>query len=381
MSFFRKKRFRIILAVIAVVFALYWLLVNLLVSAALVPSFMRRLESFERITKKSYAEQVYTADLTSNSSVIWNLTNSWVRLAEKEKCEIVSEDGFSLKAMLFPANGAAPDASDANASTASDAIASTDPDATASTAPDADSGSGSGQTGSGNGQTLRGSKWAVLLHGYTGSKEAMYPIAFWSHRQGYHVLVPDLRCQGESDGDFIGMGWTDRRDVMQWINEVILARDPDAQVVLHGLSMGASCAVMVAGDPDAPACIRAVIADSAFTDAYSMFRYKIGDWFHLPAFPIVDSAVVALKLRGGYNLRDASALNAIRNCSVPVLLIHGSRDRFIPSSMAYDLRRAAGPDCDCDVMLVKGAGHTQAYEKDPTGYFERVRDLLDRTTN
>ena len=212
MSFFRKKRFRIILAVIAVVFALYWLLVNLLVSAALVPSFMRRLESFERITKKSYAEQVYTADLTSNSSVIWNLTNSWVRLAEKEKCEIVSEDGFSLKAMLFPANGAAPDASDANASTASDAIASTDPDATASTAPDADSGSGSGQTGSGNGQTLRGSKWAVLLHGYTGSKEAMYPIAFWYHRQGYHVLVPDLRCQGESDGDFIGMGWTDRRE-------------------------------------------------------------------------------------------------------------------------------------------------------------------------
>ena len=358
MSFFRKKRFRIILAVIAVVFALYWLLVNLLVSAALVPSFMRRLESFERITKKSYAEQVYTADLTSNSSVIWNLTNSWVRLAEKEKCEIVSEDGFSLKGMLFPADGAAPDASDANASTA----------------PDADSGSGSGQTGS-------GSKWAVLLHGYTGSKEAMYPIAFWYHRQGYHVLVPDLRCQGESDGDFIGMGWTDRRDVMQWINEVILARDPDAQVVLHGLSMGASCAVMIAGDPDAPACIRAVIADSAFTDAYSMFRYKIGDWFHLPAFPIVDSAVVALKLRGGYNLRDASALNAIRNCSVPVLLIHGSRDRFIPFSMAYDLRRAAGPDCDCDVMLVEGAGHTQAYEKDPTGYFERVRDLLDRTTD
>ena len=295
MSFFRKKRFRIILAVIAVVFALYWLLVNLLVSAALVPSFMRRLESFERITKKSYAEQVYTADLTSNSSVIWNLTNSWVRLAEKEKCEIVSEDGFSLKAMLFPADGAAPDASDANASTASDAIASTDPDATASTAPDADSGSGSGQTGSGNGQTLRGSKWAVLLHGYTGSKEAMYPIAFWYHRQGYHVLVPDLRCQGESDGDFIGMGWTDRRDVMQWINEVILARDPDAQVVLHGLSMGASCAVMVAGDPDAPACIRAVIADSAFTDAYSMFRYKIGDWFHLPAFPIVDSAIAAFR--------------------------------------------------------------------------------------
>ena len=95
----------------------------------------------------------------------------------------------------------------------------------------------------------------------------------------------------------------------------------------------------------------------------------------------MDSAVVALKLRGGYNLRDASALNAIRNCNVPVLLIHGSRDRFIPSSMTYDLRRAAGPDCDCDVMLVKGAGHTQAYEKDPTGYFERVRDLLDQTTD
>ena len=344
MAFYRKKRFWII--VLAVAAAFYWLAINLLVSAVLVPSFMRRLDSFERITKKSYSEMVYTEDLTSNSSVIWNMTNSWVRRADKEKCEITSEDGYLLRAMLFPADPPAASLFE-------------------------------GDTGN-NSTSEKNSRWAVLLHGYTGSKEAMYPIAFWYHQQGYHVLVPDLRCQGESDGDFIGMGWTDRCDVMKWIREVILRRDPDAQVVLHGLSMGASCAIMTAGDPDAPACIRAVIADSAFTDAYSMFRYKIGDWFHLPAFPVVDSAVVALKLRGGYDLREASALNAIRRCKVPVLLIHGERDRFIPSSMSTELRKAAGPDCGCDLFTVAGAGHTQAYEKDPAAYFGRVRDLLTK---
>ena len=97
----RKKKIAAALA--AVLFILYWVFVNLLLSAVLVPSFMERLDSFRRITEQSYAQQVYTSDLTSNSSVIWTMTNSWVRNAAMEKCEIVSGDGYLLKAALFPA--------------------------------------------------------------------------------------------------------------------------------------------------------------------------------------------------------------------------------------------------------------------------------------
>lgn len=45
---------------------LYFVLVNFLVSAALVPSFMEKLQAFERITEESYAAQVQTSDIQVN---------------------------------------------------------------------------------------------------------------------------------------------------------------------------------------------------------------------------------------------------------------------------------------------------------------------------
>lgn len=59
-----------------------------------------------------------------------------------------------------------------------------------------------------------GHKWAVILHGYTGWKEEMYPFAYQYHEWGYNVVVPDLRCQGESEGDFIGMVWDGLTELM-----------------------------------------------------------------------------------------------------------------------------------------------------------------------
>ncbi len=60
---FWKKRKKLILIILACLLASYFLLVNLLVSAALVPSFMEKLEAFDRITTESYAMQVHTSDI------------------------------------------------------------------------------------------------------------------------------------------------------------------------------------------------------------------------------------------------------------------------------------------------------------------------------
>ena len=49
----RKKVVCTFLVIAALVIVLYFVLVNFLVSAALVPSFMQKLEAFERITEES----------------------------------------------------------------------------------------------------------------------------------------------------------------------------------------------------------------------------------------------------------------------------------------------------------------------------------------
>ncbi|MDE7359355.1 MAG: alpha/beta hydrolase, partial [Lachnospiraceae bacterium] len=163
----RSRKIRIAVAAIAALFIVYTVFVYFLVSACLVPSFMDKLNAFEDITRKCYSEQVQTADIQENRTKLLSGTQEWLETAERRKIQVRTADGYLLTAAEFPA-----------------------------------------QTGD---------RWALLLHGYTGWKEEMYQFACWYHQQGYSVLVPDLRCQGESEGDFIGMGWTDHYDCELWI--------------------------------------------------------------------------------------------------------------------------------------------------------------------
>ena len=153
-----------------------------------------------------------------------------------------------------------------------------------------------------------------------------------------------------------------------------MTQDPDAKIILHGQSMGAACALMMSGMEGLPESVRAVISDCAYTDAYSMFRQDIKDWFGLPAFPLVDSANLALQLRGGYDLKKASAVESVRNSKLPVLIIHGDADKMIPVSMAYTLYEAA--NCEKSILIVEGAGHAQSQDKAPETYYRTIAEFL-----
>lgn len=341
-----KKKIRIAASVFAVLFTVYAVFVYFLVSACLVPSFMDKLNAFEDITRKCYSEQVQTADIKENRTKLLSGTEEWLEGVARGKIQVRTADGYLLTAAQFPA-----EKGDA-AGTGSKA--------------------GTGNTGS---TESAGDKWVLLLHGYTGWKEEMYQFACWYHQQGYSVLVPDLRCQGESEGDFIGMGWTDHYDCELWIAH-ILEQSPEAQIVLHGQSMGAATALLMAGSPEVSAHIKAVVADSAYTSGYEMFGDKITEWFHLPAAPFVDSACVMLRLRGGYNLKDASPLRAVAASSIPTLFIHGDEDRMIDVNMSYELFQAAA--CEKELFIVEGAGHAQAQDKAPDIYYGRISAFLGR---
>lgn len=321
----KKKILIVICAIAALVIVLYFVLVNILIDAALVPSFMKKLEAFDRITVESYAAQVQTSDIKVNHQIGLNETNKWLENAECQKISEETEDGYKLVAEEFFAK------EDSH-------------------------------------------KWALVLHGYTGWKEEMYPFACWYYEEGYHVVVPDLRCQGESEGDFIGMGWSDHYDCNLWIS-YILSQDADARIIIHGQSMGAATALIMTGEEDISESIVAVISDCAYTDAYSMFGEKIKEWFSLPAFPLVDSACIVLRMRGGYNLKNASAINAVRKSNTPTLFIHGDSDAMISVEMTKELYEAAS--CSKQLLIVEGAGHAQSQDKDPDTYYGTIKSFLE----
>ena len=89
-------------------------------------------------------------------------------------------------------------------------------------------------------------KWAIVVHGYGGSGKLMSDRAKYFYEMGYNVLIPDLRGHGKSEGEYIGMGWKDRLDIISWIN-FIIKDNSNAKIILHGTSMGAATVFMASG--------------------------------------------------------------------------------------------------------------------------------------
>lgn len=217
-------------------------------------------------------------------------------------------------------------------------------------------------------------KWAIVVHGYTQNPVEMAPNAYTFYDEGFNVLVPNLRGHGLSGGDYIGMGWNDRKDIIFWINSIIY-ENPEAEIVLYGISMGAATVMMASGET-LPPNVKCIIEDCGYTSAWDEFAYQLKSIYSLPPFPLMNMVNNIVIKKAGYDLREASALNQVKKCSVPMMFIHGTEDRFVPFYMQDILYNAA--TCEKMKMVVKDAGHGESYKVAPRVYWENVFEFISK---
>ena len=216
--------------------------------------------------------------------------------------------------------------------------------------------------------------WAILIHGYTSKKEHMGNYAAYYAEKGFNVLMPDMRGHGESEGDYIGMGWLDRKDVLKWIN-LIISENPSAVITLHGVSMGGATVMMTAGE-ELPDNVKAIVDDCGYTSVWDIFSDELQYIFGLPTFPFLNTASIIAKLRAGYTFEEASALEQIKNAKVPMMFIHGSEDNFVHTEMVYRVYEAC--PTDKELYVAEGAGHGGAVYIDPGVYYDKVFAFLEK---
>ncbi|MCQ2010727.1 MAG: alpha/beta hydrolase [Sporolactobacillus sp.] len=219
-----------------------------------------------------------------------------------------------------------------------------------------------------------GHRWVVLLHGYMNEGSYMFYYASVFADHGFNALVPDLRGAGQSEGDYIGMGWNDRLDVVGWIHEIIKS-DPQAQIVIFGISMGAATAMMTAGE-ELPEHVVCVVEDCGYTSVADEFAYELRNLFRLPAFPILRFADRVTRSRAGYGIFEASAVEQLKKAKVPILFIHGEQDTFVPTSMVHRVYEAAAGEKE--LLLVKNATHAASSLVDPDLYFSTLFRFIEK---
>lgn len=217
-------------------------------------------------------------------------------------------------------------------------------------------------------------KWAIVVHGYGGSGKLMSDKSKYFYDMGYNVLIPDLRGHGKSEGDYIGMGWKDRLDIISWIN-FIIKENPNAEIVLHGTSMGAATVLMTSGE-NLPSNVKAIVADCAYTSAWDEFSYQLETYLKVPSYYILNVTNMVTKLKAGYSLKEASALECVKKATVPILYIHGDKDKFVPYSMMDKLYDATSSPKE--KLTIDGGEHANSDLVSPFLYWLTLEDFLNQ---
>ncbi|MDR1625407.1 MAG: alpha/beta hydrolase [Spirochaetia bacterium] len=213
---------------------------------------------------------------------------------------------------------------------------------------------------------------AVLVHGYGTNASLMADYARFYLEDGINVFLPDNRAHGASGGQWVGMGWLDRDDLLVWIQALIEKANGGCEILLHGISMGAA-AVMMAGGAEIPSQVKCLIADCGYTSVEAQFKYQLEHMFGLPPFPLFHIASLESKIIAGYGFAEASALEAVKKSRIPIFFIHGDADDFVPARMARELYESAPGEKR--LWLVPGAQHAMAYYANPQEYVRQVRDF------
>lgn len=219
-------------------------------------------------------------------------------------------------------------------------------------------------------------KTVVFAHGYLGRARDMGLFGeYYYENLGYNIFTADARGHGASEGDYIGFGWHDRLDYVDWIQMIIEKEGPQAEIVLHGLSMGAATVLMTSGE-DLPSNVKAIIADSPYTSVNELFAYQLKRMFHMPSFPVLNTTSLVTKIKAGYSLSEASALKQVGQTELPILYIHGEADTFVPTELTYELYNHT--NSKAEMITFEGAGHGEAFVIAKDRYIHKLNEFLEK---
>ncbi len=219
-------------------------------------------------------------------------------------------------------------------------------------------------------------KTAVIVHGYTDNAIRMLMIGYlYNNDLNYNILLPDLQDNGLSEGPAIQMGWKDRLDVLNWMNIANDIFGKRTQMVVHGISMGAATTMMVSGEAQQP-FVKCFVEDCGYTSVWDEFSFQLKDMFGLPEFPLMYTTNWLCNAKYGWNFQEASSLEQVKKCSLPMFFIHGDADTYVPTRMVYPLYEAKSEPKE--LWIVPGATHAMSYKDYPQEYTERVKKFVGK---
>ena len=222
-----------------------------------------------------------------------------------------------------------------------------------------------------------GERWAIVVHGRTGTREESLRILPTLAGQGLPTLVITHRndfAGGPSAADGTGRygrtEWPDLAAAVDWA----LARGA-RDVVLVGFSQGGSLIGYLLRERG-PDHIAGVVLDSPLLSLPETLVMQARRR-NIPGAivaPILFGTQQVARLRADFEVADVDHVDTFADSEVPVLLFHGPGDDFVPVGPSD--RLAAARATGLTYERLPTAGHVEGYNADAARYTAAVDRFL-----
>lgn len=221
----------------------------------------------------------------------------------------------------------------------------------------------------------------VIVHGVQRSYYDVLKYAFHYLDNGYNVLVYNQRHTGKSGGKDYTFGLYERYDLdsaVKYVKNIY----PNGKIGVHGFSMGAATSTMHVELNEKEKNVDFYILDSPYSKMSDAVRLGI-EAENIPFIPVNYISFwgnLYTKHNSGFSFEDVIPANAVKNASVPIMLIHETGDKICGSDNSEEIF-ANIPNDKKELWLIEGNNHIGGYKDTGKEYFNRIFTFIDKYTN
>ncbi len=212
-------------------------------------------------------------------------------------------------------------------------------------------------------------KGIVLLHGYGGTRLQMVPCARFGREMGFTVLLYDARACGESTGDHISFGYSERQDLIAAVK--VLKERGCKDIACLGVSQGGATILFAA---DALPELKCVICESVYDEMEHAVDRRLRHYTMLPGWLGASLLVPFAERRIGLSIDDVKPVNHIGKLRCPIFIISGECDDKTRPEDTQRLYDAAHEPKE--LWMIPDARHEDLFRF--RGYEQKTRDFLER---
>jgi len=194
----------------------------------------------------------------------------------------------------------------------------------------------------------------IYLHANASSRIEGLHIRRFLLSRNINLCIFDFQGSGLSEGEYISLGYHEKHQVKNIVDFV--EKYPGVgSIGIWGRSMGAATTLIYANMDKR---IKAIVVDSPFEDFRKLAKEMVLKQIKLPGF-LVEGAISiigkSVKNRNGMDINDIKAIEAVKNCEIPIIFIHAKDDGLVPFHHSEDLiKNYKGKD---KVLKAVNGGH------------------------